>query len=234
MERHAARSAFEAFGARGWTERAAAMAEGGSSADGPTGAGQPATFSCVSDTRIVVFAGQRMSLHDLKGFRYIERLLADPHREFHVLDLVAVEQGTLPTGQGAPQGLDIDADAGDGGLAVLDQQARQAYRRRLIEVEDDIDEATRLNDIGRVELANRDREYLIAELSRAVGLGGRHRSVGGSAERARTAVTRSMRYALGRLAEYHPTLASHLEQSVHTGTYCSYAPDPLTDVDWRI
>ena len=52
-------------------------------------------------------------------------------------------------------------------------------------------------------------------------------SVGGTAERARTSVTRSLRYALGRLAAHHPALAAHLEQSIHTGTYCVYTPDPL-------
>jgi hypothetical protein len=63
-------------------------------------------------------------------------------------------------------------------------------------------------------------------------LGGRHRSVGGTAERARISVTRSLRYALGRLAEHHPALAEHLDQSVHTGTYCRYTPDALTPIVW--
>jgi len=82
-------------------------------------------------------------------------------------------------------------------------------------------------------LAERDREYLLAELRSAVGLAGRQRVTGGSAERARTAVTRSVRYALGRLAEHHPTAAAHLEQRVRTGTYCSYAPDPVSVIEWE-
>ncbi len=234
MERRAAKSAFEAFGAIPSAERAAALAEGADPVDKPRHPGRSATFSCESDIRTVSFAGEAVSLRDLKGFRYLERLLADPNREFHVLDLVAVEQGTLPTVHAPGQGLDFEAGLGDGALPVLDEEARLAYRRRLTEVDEDIEEATDMNDTGRIELAQRDRDYLIAELSRAVGLGGRHRSAGGSSERARTAVTRSLRYALGRLAEHHTTLAAHLEQSVHTGTYCSYAPDPLTDIDWRI
>ena len=73
-----------------------------------------------------------------------------------------------------------------------------------------------------------------AELSCAVGLGGRHRSVGGDAERARTSVTRSIRYALARLADHHPPVAAHLDQCVRTGTYCSYVPDPLVRVEWHL
>ncbi|CAN5357941.1 hypothetical protein BH23ACT3_BH23ACT3_02900 [soil metagenome] len=101
-------------------------------------------------------------------------------------------------------------------------------------MDDDIDEATRLNDTGRVEFAQRDREYLIAELTSAVGLGGRNRTVGGDAERARSSVTRSIRYGLERLAEHHPVAARHLHHNVHTGTYCVYASDPLAPVDWRV
>ncbi len=68
----------------------------------------------------------------------------------------------------------------------------------------------------------------------ATGLGGRHRSSGSNAERARTSVTRSLRYGLERLAGHHPALAAHLDNCLHTGTYCSYVPDPLVTVDWKI
>jgi hypothetical protein len=150
-----------------------------------------------------------------------------------VLDMVAVEAGWLPTHVAANDGLDDDGRLAARGVPVLDERAREAYRRRLAEVDDDIEEATAMNDIARRELAERDREYLIAELRSAVGLGGAQRSTGGSAERARTAVTRSMRYALTRLAEHHPLAAAHLDQRVRTGIYCSYVPDELAPIDWR-
>jgi hypothetical protein len=37
------------------------------------------------------FEGHTVRVPDLKGMRYLARLLADPGREFHVLDLVAAE-----------------------------------------------------------------------------------------------------------------------------------------------
>jgi hypothetical protein len=250
MEWQAALNGFKAFGALGWAHRvesmlgdlagssaasdsSAAPAEdhaAGSAGDGPAGE-DAAVFVASGDTRTVTFADQTVIVRDLKGFRYLERLLDDPDREFHALDLVAVEEGTLPT-HSAP-----DPELGNigeqSGLDLIDDQARDAYRRRLLEVEDDIEEATRLNDPARAELAQRDRDYLIAELSRAIGLGGRHRSVGSDAERARTSVTRSIRYALSRLVEHHPTAAAHLGQSVQTGTYCCYRTDPSAPVSWR-
>jgi hypothetical protein len=52
-----------------------------------------------------------------------------------------------------------------------------------------------MNDLGRVEQAQRDRDYLVSELTAAFGLGGHGRLVHGSSERARTSVARSLRYA---------------------------------------
>jgi hypothetical protein len=238
MEWQAAQAGFEAFGAGGWVERVGGLiadrrAATTSVAPPPTGSpASTATFTCACGQWTVCFDGRTVLVRDLKGLRLLARLLASPVREFHVLDLVAAERGTLPVGPPDDRtGLDGDAGAG---LPVIDAQAREAYRRRLADVEDDIDEAERMNDVGRLELARRDRDYLVAELTQAVGLGGRHRALGSTTERARTSVTRSLRYAIARLAEHHPTLATHLDHAVRTGTYCSYAPDPLAPVVWQL
>ena len=79
-----------------------------------------------------------MPVRDLKGFRYLERLLADPGREFHVLDLVAVEQGRPAGPLGRPTAHRGRRRPG-ARAPVLDEQARAAYRRRLAEVDEDIE-----------------------------------------------------------------------------------------------
>jgi hypothetical protein len=224
MEWQAARNAFAAFGASAAAARCDEVLRGPSQvrAVPAPAARAEAVFRRVGGVRTVSLGGVTAAVPDLKGLRYVERMLAAPDREFHALDLVAVEQG-IAADQGA---------ARQEGLQVLDDRAREAYRRRLAEVQDDIDDATAMNDPTRRELAERDRDYLIAELRSAVGLGGRARTTGGSAERARTAVTRSIRYALDRLGEHHPVAATHLGQRISTGTYCSYSADPLAPVDW--
>lgn len=224
MEWQAARNAFAAFGASAAVARCDEVLSGRSPALAPATPGPraEAVFCRVGGVRTVSLGGVTAAVPDLKGLRYVERMLAAPDREFHALDLVAVEQG-FATDQGA---------ARQEGLQVLDDRARDAYRRRLAEVQEDIDDATAMNDSTRRELAERDRDYLIAELRSAVGLGGRARTTGASAERARTAVTRSIRYALDRLGEHHPVAATHLGQRIRTGTYCSYSADPLAPVDW--
>jgi tetratricopeptide (TPR) repeat protein len=238
LEWQAARQLFEEFGA----ELRAREAE--RALDDEPARPSPATretsacvFRCDGDTRTVRFDGTTVLLHDLLGFRYLERLLAEPNREFHVLDLVAVERGSLPTVRhGSETASDDGLTITDGGHAGLhlDERAREAYRRRLVDIDEDIDDATMMNDAARLALAMEDRDYLIAELSRAVGLGGRSRLACATAERARTSVTRSMRYAVARLAEHHPTLGRHLTQALGTGTYCVYRPDPRLPVTWVV
>ena len=234
LEWQAAAATFETFGATGWAGRASDRLAGVPTRPMPRATldAPEAIFRRDGDTRTICFGDLTVHMRDLQGFRYIERMLAEPGREFHALDLVAVEHGSLRSGH-TP---DRDAMPGvaGAGIPVLDDAARAAYRRRLAEVDEDIEEATRLNDIGRVELAERDREYLMAELARAAGLGGRQRVLGSDAERARTSVTRSIRYALKRMAEYHAPVAAHLEQSIRTGTYCVHTPDPLAPVTWQI
>ena len=168
-------------------------------------------FRREGDYWLLVFEGRTERVRDLKGFRYLARLLAHPGREFHVLDLVAAE-----TGQQMP----LD-DAGE----MLDERAKTMYRRRLAEIEDDIEQARALADAEREAQADAERDFLVRELARAVGLGGRDRRASSDSERARSGVTRAVRHGIARIGEHHPQLGEHLNRAVRTGTYCAYAPD---------
>ena len=235
LELHAAHAGFERVGARRHAEQVAGALTGGAAPSvppAPTGAPSENVFRLDGDTRTVVFDGDSVLLHDLKGMRYLERLLAEPGREFHVLDLVAAERGAplVPS----PTVTEHQRRHSDGAGPVLDAQAKQAYRRRLDEIDEDIEEAKVMGDSHRVALAEADREYLVHELASAYGLGGRERQVGSDSERARASVTRALRYAVERIAEHHPKLATHIEQTVCTGTYCSYVPDCRIPTSWVI
>lgn len=190
-------------------------------------------FRREGDYWLVAFEGQIVRLRDMRGVQYLARLLGSPGREFHVVDLVAVAQaGPADTINVAEPGLRF-GDAGDAG-EMLDARAKGAYRRRLTEIEDDLQEARALGDTSRVAQAKNERDLLARELSRAVGLGGRDRRVGSAAERARASVTRAVRQAMGRIRAQHPPLGVHLERTIRTGTYCAYLPDPRVPVAWKL
>lgn len=223
LEFGAARDTFQRLGAPWWAQQAADECTAA-----PASPARPAssTGTCVfhrdGDTRTITFADSTVLLQDLKGMRHLARLLAEPGREFHVVDLDTLEQGGDPR----------QADRGDAG-PLLDEVARDAYRRRLTEVEQDIEEATAMHDPVRAEHAAADRDFLLRELSLAVGLGGRSRAGANASERARFRVTRAVRYAMERIAEHHPALADHLRVTVRTGTWCAYEPDPRAPVSWH-
>jgi tetratricopeptide (TPR) repeat protein len=180
----------------------------------------------------VSFEGRTVRVRDLKGMRYLARLLADPGREYHVLDLVAAETGSdAQAASSHAAGLPRSA-LGDAGQS-LDAQAKDAYRRRLAEIDDDLEQARAIGDAERAAQADAERDFLVQELARAFGLGGRDRRAASASERARAAVTRAVRQAMTRIAEHHPQLGQHLSRTIRTGTYCAYVPDPRAPAHWR-
>lgn len=211
LEWQSARDEFAAYGAR----RRVSVIDALLGAEPPVPRVATATLEQDGDRWCIRFGGREAAVTDLKGMHYLSRLLATPGQPIHVLDL-------LGAGMVEP------------GIPALDEEAKAAYRRRLAEVDADIADAERDNDLARATLAERDRDYLVQELGRAVGLGGRTRMVGGTVERARTSVTRTLRYALGRVADELPDLGEHLNRSISTGAECSYSPDPLHPIRWQL
>jgi tetratricopeptide (TPR) repeat protein len=189
----------------------------------------------------VCFDGSTSRIRDAKGMRYLRLLVANPGQEFHVLAMVADIEGRRGATADAPRLSEAAlerlgmhrAAGGDAGL-VLDAQARAAYRSRMADLEAERDEAEAANDIGRYDRAAAEIDFLERELANAVGLGGRTRRAGSPAERARLSVTRALRTAIARMAAANPSLGRHLDKTVHTGTFCRYAPDPRVCAVWQV
>jgi non-specific serine/threonine protein kinase len=168
-------------------------------------------------------AGATFRLPDRKGIRALAHLIAHPSVEVHALDLTAVIEGT---GAGA-----VD---GPGTGPLLDPTAKAAYRERIADLQDDIDDAGRDHDTARAERARVELEAITDQLAAAVGLGGRDRPSGVLAERARVNVTRVIRDAIARIAQHDPGLGHHLDTCTRTGTFCSYEPPPAGGPEWAL
>ncbi len=167
------------------------------------------------------FDGVTAHLPDSKGLRDLHFLLGRPGSEVPAVRLLDPEGGDV-----------VVAAKSLGGDAVLDDEAKARYRRRLEELDELIDTATGFGQDGRAAALDRERDALLAELRSAAGLGGRTRRLGDEAERARKTVTARIRDTLRKLDELHPALAAHLRASVTTGSSCRYAPDDK--VPWRL
>ena len=179
----------------------------------------------------VEFGGKTVQIRDSKGMRHLARLLAEPGRELHALDLARQDAASpaSPSGGGA----ELSADPLAGAGPPLDAEAKAAYRRRLEDLQAEVDEADAFNDPERGARARQEIEFLTDELAGAVGLRGRDRDAASSAERARISVTRAIRSSLARIAEQSPDLGRHFEATIRTGTFCSYNPDPRVPMSWE-
>ena len=226
-----------------WARAPGSVAAAAADVEPSASASNPAVFRRDGDYWTVSFEGRTVRVRDMKGLRYLARLLSSPGRELHVLELAAGESGAMGSASGPgplQAGMDVVPSAGpqpwDAGHAgeLLDARAKDAYRRRLAEIDQDIEESRALGDVQREAQADAEREFLLRELSRAVGLGGRDRRAGSSSERARASVTRAIRSALARIRTYSPALADHLDVAIRTGTHCAYRPDPRLEIRWRV
>jgi hypothetical protein len=163
--------------------------------------------------------------------RHLALLLSRPGVEVHSLELSG---GIGETVSGGVAGELAATDVGVGSGPALDAAAKSAYRRRLEDLRDELDEAERFNDPERAARAREEIDFLAAELSSAVGLGGRDRPQGSDAERARVNVTRAIRSTIRRLAEHDEALGAELEATIHTGLFCRYQPDPRRPLKWDV
>ncbi|MFC5822797.1 hypothetical protein [Nonomuraea insulae] len=155
--------------------------------------------------------GDRTALVDHSvGMGHLATLVANPGREILAADLAA---GTWRR----------DGD-GESAQPMLDDVARGAYRQRLAQLQAEIDELEAMHDIERAAALRLEREWLLNELSAATGIGGRARPFTGSEERARIAVGKAIRRALGRIEAVDAAIGEELRGCVQTGVRCSYRP----------
>jgi predicted ATPase len=179
---------------------------------------EPATetagrFRREGDVWLVGWAGTEVRVRASKGMADLAALLARPGRDVHCLELAGAGAEESSTGES------------------IDAEARRAYEQRIRDLQAEIDEAEAHHDHARAEKAQVEFDAVVEHLTTALGLGGRARRGGSTAERARSAITHRLRATIRRLEDEHPALGRHLDASVATGTYCTYRPEHPTTWD---
>ncbi|HEX4209568.1 MAG TPA: AAA family ATPase, partial [Candidatus Binataceae bacterium] len=206
---------------------------------------QKAVFYKEGEYWTVGLGGKTVRLKDTKGLAYLSYLFRHPAIEFHVLDLV----GGIASGS---DGGEVDRSAansisgdyqlektgihigrlGDAG-EVLDDKAKSAYRRRLSELREELEEAKALGKEDSAEQLEDELDALTRELSRAVGLGGRDRRAASASERARQTVSKAIKGAIERITQSDVGIGDIFSRCVKTGTFCGYSPDPAIPLAWE-
>jgi hypothetical protein len=206
--------------------------------DAATAAARAAVFRRDGDNWRLGWNGTEFQLRDRVGLRHLATLLAHPSQELLAVDLVrgrvdldghgaSTDVAALTAELGRPRTL-ANAEA------ALDERAELAYRRRLHELREVIDEARRHHDLGRIAEAEVETDVLTREIARGLGLQSRGRDSRSPIERARISATRAIRIAIRLIQEHDRGLGRHLGVTIKTGTFCSYVPDPEVRVTWSL
>jgi tetratricopeptide (TPR) repeat protein len=178
---------------------------------------------------VLAFEGRSVRVRDARGLRLISVLLGSPGKEFRATELAGLPEPP-------------EADAGRAVVEPLlpvsdravdttgpDMEALAKYRVRLEQLRDEAEEAESFNDPLRAARAREEMEAILRELAAARKGAGRGAS---NVERARLSVTKAIRYAIRKVERLHPDLGHILTETVKTGIYCRYEPDPRRPIRW--
>lgn len=159
------------------------------------------------------FGGVSVRLRDAKGLRDLAQLLSSPSTPVHCTALGQLETSSR-------------------GFPVFDDTARKNYKKRILELQHDIQLAEAQNDQSNYVQLQEEYEKVISHLKASVGLRGKTRRTGDPVEKVRSAVTLRIRGAIQKIKASHPELGRHFHLAVRTGTFCLYEPE--TETSWTI
>lgn len=143
------------------------------------------------------------------GLGYLAELLANPGVEIAAVDLVNRYAVREARSRAEP---------------VLDARALTAFRARIANLREQIEQADACGDAGAGARAQTELDALVAELARHTGLGGRARTFSEANERARVAVHRAIGRALVLIERADAEAACRLRAGLSTGGRCRYLP----------
>lgn len=157
------------------------------------------------------YDGIMVQMPELKGFHDIQKMLIEPRQLFHCAEMMG-------------------SSMNDQGEKLIDEKARAAYQKKILDLQNDLQEAEQCSDYVRVEKLQATYDQLVDHLSKTLGLKGKTRETGSTIEKARSALTWRIRNAIARIEQHHPLLGAHLSNAIKTGILCSYQPD--RDLPW--
>ncbi len=160
------------------------------------------------------YADQSVRMNKTKGLIDISKLLERPYQDFHSMELMGVRE------------------SGSKGVTILDAQSKKEYQERILELQQEMEEAESLSNAIKYETLSEEYDRLIAHLSKSLGLQGESRKVGSTADKARAAVTMRIRDSIKKITAENAVLGAHLTNSIKTGLLCCYRPEVA--VDWHI
>src|SRR5690606_19212245 len=154
----------------------------------------------------IVYENSTAIIPEVKGFYDLQKLIRQPREILHCAELMGI-------------GLEVQGDE------MIDEKARKQYKERILNIQDELEEAELVSDFARLETLQEEYDSILDMISKSIDHKGRIRRTGNTHEKARSAITWRIRSAIARIEEFHPSLGTHFSNAVKTGTLCTYKPD---------
>jgi TolB-like protein len=154
----------------------------------------------------ISFEGKTVFIPEVKGFVDMAKLLEYPEKEFHCTSLLG--NGVQMTGE-----------------LVFDEKARQSYKRKIQDLQDEIKQCEDHSNFDRAAELQLEYDSLVDHLSASLGMGGKTRKINDPMDKMRSAVTWRIRNAIQKIEKSHPSLGKHFTHAIKTGLFCAYKPE---------
>jgi hypothetical protein len=187
-------------------------------------------FYKLGDYWNIIYQGERAHLRDLKGLRQIHRLLQNTYKDISAIELMSVDNPPPSEDQSIdyddiPMKSQFDEEPIWDGKTLTEVRERleelKERKREIIEMQGDTSEVE--SEINKIN-----------ELAKStIGRYGKSRVFDHAGERARTNVTKTIRYATVRIKEVGMSkCAKHLDANISRGKMCSYSPQE--QLEWKL
>ena len=166
---------------------------------------------------LIRFKGKQRSLNKCKGLEYIHILIKNKGKEYSVQDLLS-EHSKRP----------IKFDGADD---LYDEQALAEYKKKVKELDNDIEKAKKDGDSSNAERLEMERSEIINLLSQTW-----HKDIKKlnlESERFRKSIGRAITRAINKTQKQLPELGKHLKDSIpshYSGVSLSYHPSE--EIEW--
>lgn len=185
-------------------------------------------------TWIIEFDGQVFpALPHRIGFSFIQHLLKNPGKSISAKELSSLSSKNIEITETETinallsEGLSI-IDSSNAGQCI-DSLAMKAYKSRIDELKDLIEDAREFDNIDSIENYEYEYDAILSELRRSTNLNGIPKIDKSDNRRVSQTVSKSIKNAINEIIKQSPGLAKYLTNYISTGNKCEYKPPAHAD-----
>ncbi len=199
-------------------------------------------FKMEGPTWTITFQGRTLTGLKSKGFSILHHLVSHPKQIFSNRELLDViykpDHDGLTSNKQRDDSLSYDSDPFEARQEILDRPAINEYRKRLSDIDHDLDKANERNDTGggggggQVEKLLSEKEKLDHYIKKFTLAGGRLKKFRTELDKVKDRIGKQKKRALTELAKYDQNIWRHFKDAIGPAHSDSHKYDPGEPISW--